>query len=156
MMDIESAKAAVAAFEELLDKTDAESAHARVRPGAWTLAEITGHLIDSASNNHQRFARLRLGGLEGFPGYDAEPWVAAQGYNSCDFLTLATLWSSYNAFLLHLAETTPEAALENAWTTLAGPKTLGFLIEDYYAHLRMHVEHYAERLTEVRAALAGS
>jgi hypothetical protein len=26
----------------------------------WSSKEITGHLIDSASNNHQRFVRLQL------------------------------------------------------------------------------------------------
>ncbi|WP_243361850.1 DinB family protein [Fundidesulfovibrio terrae] len=152
MIDLDSARDAVAAFEELLDRTDAEAAHVRVSPDAWTLAEITGHLIDSAANNHQRFARLRLGDLEGFPGYEAQQWVEAQNYDRCDFLILATLWSSYNAFLLHLAENTPEQALGNAWIRPDGPQTLEFLISDYYAHLRLHSDHYAGRLSEVEAA----
>jgi len=156
MIDIESARAVVAAFEDLLDRTDAEAAHVRTFPDAWTLAEITGHLIDSAANNHQRFARLRMGDLEGFPGYDAEPWVAAQDYNSCDFLTLATLWSSYNAFLLHLVETTPPSVLKNAWIRPDGPQTLEHLMADYYVHMRAHLDHYAGRLAEVRAVMVNS
>lgn len=154
MIDIEEARAAVAGFEDLLGRTGADAAHVKVAPGAWTLAEITGHMIDSASNNHQRFTRLRLGGLDGFPGYDAEPWVAAQRYGRCDFLTLATLWSSYNAFLLHLVETTPEEALGNCWIRPDGPLTLEFLIADYYAHMRLHTSHYAKRLAEAEAVLA--
>ena len=27
----------------------------RPQPGSWSIKEILGHLIDSASNNHQRF-----------------------------------------------------------------------------------------------------
>lgn len=154
MIGIESAREAVASFEDLLGRTGEDAAHVCVRPGAWTLAEITGHLIDSACNNHQRFVRLRLGDLEGFPAYEAEPWVAAQRYDRCDFLTLATLWSSYNAFLLHLAENTPETALQNVWKRPDGPKTLEFLVNDYYAHMRQHIAHYAERLEEVKAVLA--
>jgi hypothetical protein len=156
MIDLDSARGAVAAFEDLLDRTSAEAAHIRVSPEAWTLAEITGHLIDSAANNHQRFARLQLGNLENFPGYDAEPWVAAQSYNRCDFLTLATLWSSYNALLLHLIENTPEPALANAWIRPSGAQTLEALMADYYEHMRLHTGHYAGRLAAVEAEIEAS
>ncbi|MBU1001803.1 MAG: DinB family protein [Proteobacteria bacterium] len=151
MPDTKDAQQTVADFQELLDNTPAEAAHVRVSPDAWTLAEIVGHLLDSASNNHQRFARLRLGDLENFPGYEAESWVAAQGYDACDFQPLATLWASYNALLLHLAATTPESAGKNAWIRTDGPQTLEFLITDYYSHLRLHTDHYNGRLAEVKA-----
>ena len=36
----------------------AEAIEARPNPGDWSVKEILGHLIDSASNNHQRFVRL--------------------------------------------------------------------------------------------------
>lgn len=149
MFDRTEAENAVAAFQALLDKTPPEVAHVRVRPDAWTLTELVGHLVDSASNNHQRFARLRLGDLQSFPGYDAEPWVAAQDYDACDFASLCTLWTAYNKLLLYLAATTPEQALGNAWKTQDGDLTLGFLIPDYYSHLRLHTGHYEERLKEV-------
>jgi hypothetical protein len=45
----------------------------------WTRKQLLGHLIDSASNNYQRFVRLQQGNLVGFPGYDQEFWVAAAG-----------------------------------------------------------------------------
>src|ERR1700730_15199763 len=35
----------------------------------WSRKEILGHLIDSASNNHQRFVRAQLDGALNFPGY---------------------------------------------------------------------------------------
>ena len=151
MIDSIAAHADVAAFQELLDATPAGTEHVRISDDAWTLAEIVGHLIDSASNNHQRFARLRLGDLSQFPGYDAEPWVRAQGYDACDFSMLAGLWANYNALLLHLAEATPDEAKANAWATPDGPATLEFLVADYYRHLQDHTEHYRERLAEVQA-----
>ncbi|WP_461210226.1 DinB family protein [Desulfocurvus sp. DL9XJH121] len=153
MFDKAEAVAVIRRFQGLMDRTPREAAHVRLGPDAWTLAEIVGHLIDSAGNNHQRFARLRLGDLEGFPGYAAEPWVAAQEYDSCAFADLAALWTGYNALLLHLAERTPAEAGGNAWLTPEGRKTLDFLVEDYYAHLALHVEQYAARLDEVLAAL---
>lgn len=153
MPDIQSAQQAVAAFQELLDTTPAKAAHVRISPDAWTLTEIVGHLVDSANNNHQRFARLRLGDLEAFPGYEAEPWVQTQAYDDFDFGMLGSLWASYNALLLHLAAHTPEAALQNAWLRPDGPQTLEFLIEDYYRHLRLHTDHYRGRLAEITAHL---
>lgn len=155
MMNIREAEQAVQDFQQLLDTTPDQAVHLRMAPDAWTLAEIVGHLIDSASNNHQRFARLRLGDLDHFPGYDAEPWVAAQGYDACDFPALKALWSSYNTLLLHLTKTTPDSALNNSWNTSQGKQTLEFLVEDYYRHLRVHTEHYENRLAEVVAEMNG-
>ena len=40
---------------------------------AWSVKEIIGHLIDSASNNHQRFVRLQLADRLSFPDYGDEP-----------------------------------------------------------------------------------
>jgi hypothetical protein len=41
----------------LLRMDDAASS-SRPAPGKWSSREIIGHLIDSASNNHQRFVRM--------------------------------------------------------------------------------------------------
>lgn len=148
MIDMNNARNAVTTFQELLDNTPPELAHVRVTSSAWTLTEIVGHLVDSAGNNHQRFARLRFGDLEGFPAYAAEPWVRVQEYDACDFAMLAGLWTNYNAFLLHLAETTPQEALGNVWKNGAEALSLKFLINDYYRHLEGHTGHYRDRLTE--------
>lgn len=153
MIDMLKAREAVAAFQSLLDRTPPGSVDVRIAPEAWTLSEITGHLIDSASNNHQRFARLRLGDLKGFPGYDTEGWVQAQDYAACDFGMLSRLWAAYNAFMLHLAETTPPEALHNAWAGPDGFNSLEFLVNDYFSHLLMHTGHYEKRLDEVQALL---
>ena len=44
---------------------------ATIRPGAgkWSPKEIIGHLIDSASNNHQRFVRAQFTDDLVFSGY---------------------------------------------------------------------------------------
>ena len=39
----------------------------RPAPGKWSIAEIVGHLVDSASNNHQRFVRARWAGVLTMP-----------------------------------------------------------------------------------------
>lgn len=147
----DDARATIEAILALVRETLPAEADLRPAPDAWTLKEIVGHLVDSAANNHQRFVRLLLGGLEHFPAYEAEPWVAAQRYAEADWTTLILLWESYNDLLLHVIRGIPEAALGNAWQHPDGPRTLDFLVHDYYAHLRLHTDHYARRLAEVRA-----
>jgi hypothetical protein len=51
--------------------SEAESEQ-RPSPGRWTKKEVVGHLIDSASNNHQRFVRGQFAGGQDFPRYEQE------------------------------------------------------------------------------------
>ena len=44
----------------------------------WTRKEILGHLLDSASNNHQRFVRAQFQPEMTFPRYVQDQWIAAQ------------------------------------------------------------------------------
>jgi len=44
-------------------------------PEQWSPGEIIGHLIDSASNNHQRFVRAQFQDNLVFSGYDQNAWV---------------------------------------------------------------------------------
>ncbi len=46
--------------------SEAESEQ-RPSPERWTRKEVVGHLIDSASNNHQRFVRGQLAAGQEFP-----------------------------------------------------------------------------------------
>ena len=48
---------------------DPDVAAWRPAPGRWSAKELVGHLIDSASNNHQRFVRARWQDDLVFPGY---------------------------------------------------------------------------------------
>lgn len=52
--------------EALLEISEADSAR-RPSPGKWSPKEIVGHLIDSASNNHQRFVRASFKDDWSFP-----------------------------------------------------------------------------------------
>jgi hypothetical protein len=50
----------------------------RLSMGKWSRKEILGHLIDSASNNHQRFVRCQLNSEIKLGGYKQSLWVATQ------------------------------------------------------------------------------
>jgi hypothetical protein len=50
----------------------------RPAPGKWCPREVIGHLIDSASNNHQRFVRAQFQDDLVFSGYEQDAWVSVQ------------------------------------------------------------------------------
>ena len=107
--------------------------------GGWTKKELLGHLVDSASNNHQRFVRLQLADDLRLPKYEQEGWVRVQQYRTTDWLSLVELWSAYN---LHLARVmmaaTPETLAHTCRVGDGEPVTLQFLMEDYIAHMHHH------------------
>ncbi len=112
----------------------------RLGPGKWSKKEILGHLIDSASNNHQRFVRTQLASQISFPAYAQVPWVEAQGYQSESWTNLVHLWAGFNRHIAHLVSQIPDNRADNL-CTLDGhePATLRFLVEDYIRHLEHHL-----------------
>jgi hypothetical protein len=112
----------------------------RPAPGKWSRKEILGHLIDSASNNHQRFVRGQLSAEIRLGGYEQEKWVHSQNYQNEPWANLVTLWNSYNLHLAFLMELVPEGALKNVcFIGDAEPVTLEFLMTDYLRHLKHHL-----------------
>ena len=100
---------------EALLRSTADIADVRIAPDKWTLKEMVAHLIDSASNNHQRFVRLQLEPVLVFPKYDAEEWKNVTKIASFDYSTLVKLWKTYNALLMHLIENMNPATLGHIW-----------------------------------------
>src|ERR1700688_1779393 len=62
------------------------------RVGGWTRKQIVGHLLDSATNNRQRFVRAATEGHFTGPNYGQDEWVAAHGYAHQSWKTLVHWW----------------------------------------------------------------
>jgi len=119
--------------------SEAESAR---RPAAdkWSRKEILGHLVDSASNNHQRFVRAQLVGELRFPPYEQEGWVATQRYREEPWEAIVALWVAYNRHLLHVMTAVPESRYGRRCLSGAGePATLHDHMVDYVRHLDHHL-----------------
>ena len=123
----------------LREISDAASA-VPLREGAWSRKEILGHLIDSASNNHQRFVRASLQESLEFPGYDQNGCIRVQSPGEADWNLLVSLWAAYNRYLAHVIARIPAAKLDTPCRIGAGDQvTLGFIAQDYVRHLQHHL-----------------
>ena len=117
-----------------------EDAAQRAGPGRWAPKEILGHLIDSASHNHQRFVRGQLFPSVELPTYEQERWVAAQAYLTEPWPDMVNLWLLYNRHLLHILRGARESALDTP-IAIGGrePAPLSFVMTDYVHHLEHHL-----------------
>ena len=112
---------------------------------SWSKKEILGHLIDSASNNHQRFVRGAQNTAIDFPVYKQDPWVEVQHYNDMEWTSLIELFYQYNYHISRVIEFLPEESLNNFCNIgKENPAALKFVIEDYLRHLNHHLEKILE------------
>lgn len=112
-----------------------------------TIKQLLGHLIDSASNNHQRMIRLQYNENLTFPDYtqDNDRWIAIQDYQHADWINLVQLWKSFNLHIIHLVESIDKSKLDNYWTDFEGAKvTLRDMIKGYPWHLNLHINDIKE------------
>lgn len=120
--------------------------------GAWSMHQILGHLVDSAANNHARFVRAQLEEELVFHGYAQDAWVDVQGYDDEPWADLVALWASFNRHIAHviariepLEWSRPRArhnldAIGFAPIEASRLGTLAWLVVDYVAHLKHHLD----------------
>jgi hypothetical protein len=123
-------------------------------PGKWSARQIIGHLIDSACNNHRRFI---INQAEGdrliVDPYEQDAWVERNRYAETPAAELVPMWAGYNRHIARVLEAIPDAVLNRARGPIADYSfpymatrpttdyaTLGYLAEDYVAHLRYHLK----------------
>lgn len=115
-------------------------------PGKWSRKEILGHLIDSAINNLKRFTDAQTINDQPYQmqGYDQNKLVDINHYQDLPLTHLLTLWSSLNKQIVYVGETIPlETLARTVRSGQADPNPvliLGWLIEDYVAHLEHHLK----------------
>ncbi len=126
----------------------------KIAEDKWTLKEIVGHLLDSASNNHQRFIRLKLSNEIEFPDYNNEEWLQAQNYNEMKFSDLVSLFYYFNKLMVNIIENIETKNLNNRWNVSWDENTsfitLEKLASHYVEHINGHMLHFRERLAEVQ------
>lgn len=119
-------------------------------PGKWSPRQVIGHLLDSASNNHQRFVRGQLQDDLIFPGYAQEDWVRIGRYADAPWEDLVALWRLFNLQIARVMEGTPEQERRrprerHSFEAIGVPllhgeaATLEHVMSDYVVHLKHHL-----------------
>ena len=129
----------IATAEPLLRAIPSETAAQPLAPGKWSTQQVIGHLIDSATNNLQRIVRLQLQPEIDLPGYQQDGWVRVQRYDQLPWSEVVALWAALNLHLAHVIRHVEPAHLTRVWLYGENRLTLGFIIEDYNAHLEHHL-----------------
>ncbi len=132
---------------------DEETATIQLNQEKWSLKQIIGHLIDSASNNHQRFIRLQLEDNIIFSDYDKDEWLTIEKHNQMSFRTLLNLLLNFNSLLSHIITNIDSLHLQHKWIVDWDENTkyitLERLMEHYLWHLKYHINHFEDRLKEI-------
>lgn len=104
----------------------------------WSKKEIIGHLIDSATNNHQRFVRAQF---EEKPNiaYDQNNWNRYNYYQEIDKKQIIDFWTVYNKQILELVSRISQDNLQRECLVGGQSLTIEFLINDYITHLEHHL-----------------
>ena len=109
------------------------------REGKWSAKQVMGHLIDSAVNNLGRIIRLQIEAGQSLPGYEQMAWVSLQHYAEREWAQVLALWFALNEQVAWTIGHVEQARLANRGVVAGEPLTLGFLIEDYVAHMDHHL-----------------
>jgi hypothetical protein len=123
----------------ILTEISEENMSAKPLPTKWSKKEIIGHLIDSATNNHQRFVR---GQFETIPEirYDQNKWNEYSFHQQIDSKQIILFWAIYNKQLIEIINRIPTENLKRQIKVGENLLTLEFLIADYVEHLEHHLK----------------
>lgn len=131
----------IAAAEPKLQRISQPESLEPILSGGWSRRQVLGHLIDSASNNHQRFVRAALAGSLDFPSYDQQGFVRLEAPEEADWLLLISLWVDYNRYLAHVIRRLPADRLETpCHIGQEGSMPLRNVVSGYVSHLIHHLE----------------
>jgi hypothetical protein len=118
------------------------------------IKQITGHMVDSASNNTHRIIHLQYQKSPLiFPCYathgNNDRWIAIQNYQQEDWNELVQLWKSTNIHIVHVIRNINPDKLNNVWISGHGEEvSLEAMVMDYPRHFKLHLSEIDELINQ--------
>lgn len=125
----------------------AEQAQARPGPGAWSIAELVAHLLDTDLVYSDRMKRLVAEDEPTLQGFDENAWIAKLGAQDMPVDEGAALFAANRRWMTRLLRRLDESDFAR-WGnhTEAGRQTLAHILSTITNHVDHHVKFlYAKR-----------
>jgi hypothetical protein len=120
-----------------------------------TIKQITGHMVDSSSNNTHRIVHLQYQATPlVFPNYatdgNNDKWIAIQDYQNEEWITLIQLWKYALLHIIHVIKNVNPDHLNNEWISGPGETvTLNSMIVDFPRHIKLHLSEIEELMNKI-------
>jgi hypothetical protein len=120
-----------------------------------SIRQITGHMVDSASNNTHRVIHMHYQKSPvGYPDYanlgNNDRWIAIQNYQEEDWGELIKLWAALNRHMVHLIRQVDESRLNQIWiSALKERVTLREMISDFPRHFKLHLNEISALINQL-------
>jgi len=118
------------------------------------IKQITGHMVDSASNNTHRIIHLQYQKSPLiFPCYathgNNDRWIAIQNYEQKDWNELVRLWRCTNIHIFHVIRNINPEKLNNVWISGHNEEvSLEAMVVDYPRHFKLHLSEIDELINK--------
>lgn len=124
-----------------------EQEQARPGPGAWSIAELVVHLVDSDLVASDRMKRVIAEDHPTLMAYDENAWIARLGAQVMPVEEAVNLFAANRHWMTRiLRRCTPEDFARDGMHSEDGRKTLADLVVGYANHLDHHLKYlYAKR-----------
>ena len=124
-----------------------EQQQARPGPGAWSIAELVAHMVDSDSVGIERMKRVIAEDNPTLQAYDQDRWIERLDSQSMPVAEGVALFAANRAWMTRiLRKCTDEDFARSGLHTEDGPKTLAKFLAGYVSHLDYHLKFlYAKR-----------
>lgn len=142
-------------WEPLLASLPEDTISTRKNSQNRCIKQITGHLIDSASNNTHRIVHLQYQASPlTFPNYathgNNDRWISIQDYLNEDWMLMIQLWKYSLLHIIHVIKNVRTDKLDNEWMSSPGEKvTLRTMIVNFLKHLKLHLSEIDELINKV-------
>lgn len=110
------------------------------------IRQITGHMVDSASNNTHRIVHMQYqkSPLQ-YPNYatygNNDRWIDIQNYHGENWHDLVQLWKFSNLHIIHVINHVDPGKLMNEWQCDENKYvSLRDMIIDYLPHFKLHLK----------------